>query len=101
MESVTSTMSKLKVNMGKSAQKRIMKDIAEYNLNPMSYATFVSDEENMYKGHISILIQEGMYEGVMMHLEITFPADYPHEAPSVHIANGFPFTSKFHERKST
>ena len=87
----------LSVNFAKNAEKRIMKDFMELKTNPIPYISFEINEENLFEGHGNIIVQEGIYKDMIIHIKIIFPNDYPLEPPAAYVAEGFPFDHSFHE----
>ena len=85
------------INLKDNAHKRILRYLADLSRNPIEYVSFESNDENMFEGHATITVQEGIYAGISIHVRIVFPPDYPMEPPAAFIANGFPMTHRHHE----
>jgi len=79
------------------AINRIYKDLQEIEDNPIQGLSIcIPDESNPFSLHCNILILSGIYEGIMLHLHMTIPENYPLNAPKMKITPGQCFDNKFH-----
>ena len=82
--------------MNRSLQ-RIYKDLAEIQDNPIpGISIIIPDENNPFALLANIYILNGIYEGIMLHLNMILPPNYPFRAPKLLIAPGQPFDNTFH-----
>ncbi|CAF4165813.1 unnamed protein product [Rotaria sordida] len=54
------------------------------------------DESNPFVLHCNVLINDGPYRGIMIHLILHIPEDYPLTGPAGNIAPGLEFDSRYH-----
>ena len=85
-------------NLSARAIKRALRDLAEIEANPISgISVAMPDINNPFVMHANIEIRDGIYEGILIHLIIHIPDEYPIKPPAVNIAPGLDFGHKYHE----
>ena len=85
-------------NLSARAIKRALRDLAEIEANPISgVSVAMPDINNPFLMHANIEIRDGIYEGILIHLIIHIPDEYPIKPPAVNIAPGLDFGHKYHE----
>ncbi|CAF0883306.1 unnamed protein product [Didymodactylos carnosus] len=84
-------------NTKNNAIKRIMRDRKEiYNTPIPGIGVDCPDESNPFIFHCNVLINDGPYRGIMIHLILHIPDDYPMTGPAGNIAPGLEFDSRYH-----
>lgn len=79
------------------AISRIHKDLKEIEENPIQGLSIcMPDENDPFSLHCNIKILSGIYEGIILHLEMKIPDNYPIKAPKLKISAGQPFDHTFH-----
>lgn len=77
--------------------QRIYKDLKEIELNPLpGIGLCMPNESNPFDLRANIMIIEGIYESILLHMIVSMPKNYPLKAPNMIIAPGQPFDGKFH-----
>lgn len=77
--------------------KRINKDLRELQLNPLKgISVCMPDENDPFILRSNIIILNGIYKSMMLHLIIDMPQNYPLTAPNITIAPGQAFDNRFH-----
>ncbi|UJR20458.1 hypothetical protein I4U23_023587 [Adineta vaga] len=85
-------------NVKAAATKRIMKDLRDLEKVPIpGLGVICPDESDPFLLHCNVLINDGPYEGIMIHLILHIPEDYPLTGPAGNIAPGLQFDSRYHE----
>ena len=85
-------------NLSARVIKRALRDLAEIEANPISgISVAMPDINNPFVMHANIEIRDGIYEGILIHLIIHIPDEYPIKPPAVNIAPGLDFGHKYHE----
>jgi len=78
--------------------KRIQRDIKEIQDEDLpGLSACILDVDNTKTISACVIVQEGVYKGLLVPLRIELTEDYPISAPSVKIYKNFPFTNRFHE----
>lgn len=54
-------------------------------------------QETKFVFFVQVLINDGPYRGIMIHLVLHIPEDYPLIGPAGNIAPGLEFDQKYHE----
>ncbi|CAF1105782.1 unnamed protein product [Adineta steineri] len=84
-------------NTKASATKRIIRDLRDLEKCPVpGLAVTCPDASNPFNLHCNVLINDGPYQGIMIHLILRIPEDYPLTGPAGNIAPGLEFNSKYH-----
>ena len=92
------TSSNTSSNFSTRAIKRVLRDLAEIEANPISgISVAMPNINNPFIMHGNIEIRDGIYEGILIHLVIHIPDEYPIKPPAVNIAPGLDFGHKYHE----
>lgn len=79
------------------AISRIYKDLKEIEENPIQGLSIcMPDENDPFSLHCNIKILSGIYVGIILHLEMKIPENYPIKAPKLKISAGQPFNHSFH-----
>ena len=80
------------------ASKRIMKDMLELQNNPIAGVSlnFVGDSDDLFNIHGSLLVNDGIYEGLFLHVHIELSHDYPNVAPLMFVDRGIGFDHRWH-----
>ena len=77
--------------------KRIHRDLKEIESFPIEgLGVCIPDESNPFELRANIQILDGIYQGMMLHLIMNIPENYPTKAPKMLIAANQGFTNKFH-----
>lgn len=84
-------------NISKNALKRLSKDLKELTVSPVPGVSVVSMDHDIFELHVNIIIPEGPYQSLMVHLVINIPQNYPFSSPAGRMADSFPFGSSEHE----
>ncbi|CAF4557552.1 unnamed protein product, partial [Rotaria sp. Silwood2] len=80
-----------------AATKRIIRDLKDLNKLPIpGLGVTCPDESNPFVLHCNVLINDGPYHGIMIHLILRIPEDYPLTGPAGNIAPGLEFDSRYH-----
>ena len=78
--------------------KRIFKDLKELNETKLvGIAACIPDEKNIRRVHANILIQEGLYKGLLIPIILDLSSDYPLSSPAAYVVEKHPFNHNFHE----
>lgn len=79
------------------AIQRIYKDLNEITESPIEGLSIViPDENNPFELRANILILDGLYKDILLHLIMTLAHEYPLKAPKLKIAPGQDFGHEFH-----
>lgn len=71
-----------------AARKRLLKDLKEIESNPLDTIYAQPLENDLFEWHANLVGISGTdYEGVVFHLIMEFPADYPLRPPKVRMAS--------------
>ena len=80
------------------AIKRITRDLNEITKYPIEgLGLCMPDSSNPFKLRANILILDGIYKDILLHMVMTIPETYPLKAPKMHIVSGQDFDNRFHE----
>ncbi|CAF0742839.1 unnamed protein product [Adineta steineri] len=80
-----------------AATKRIMRDLRDLDKTPVpGLGVCCPDESNPFVLHCNVLINDGPYSGILIHLVLHIPDDYPLTGPAGNIAPGLEFNSMHH-----
>ncbi|CAF1322709.1 unnamed protein product [Rotaria sordida] len=84
-------------NTKAAATKRIIRDLRDLDKHPIpGLGVNCPDESNPFVLHCNVLINDGPYKGIMIHLILHIPEDYPLTGPAGNIAPGLEFDSSYH-----
>eukprot|EP00743_Colponemidia_sp_Colp-15_P002103 GILK01002283.1.p1 GENE.GILK01002283.1~~GILK01002283.1.p1 ORF type:complete len:627 (-),score=85.60 GILK01002283.1:164-2008(-) len=78
-----------------AAVRRLMKDMALMQCEPLVGVNAVPLENNIFEWHGNIVASEGPYRSHVFHLILTFPSDYPHNPPTIRLPVTFPHPNIF------
>ncbi len=53
--------------------------------------------DDIFTPHANILVQDGLYKGLTMHVVLHIPKNYPYTGPAGNMGKNFPFNHKYHE----
>ena len=77
--------------------KRVLHDLAELERNPISGVSLCMPNQNQpFLLHGNVVIKFGVYKGLLIHLILGIPPDFPLSPPAAHIAPGLGFNHNFH-----
>ena len=77
--------------------KRILLDLQEFHTSPIEgLGLCLPDESNPFELRANLLILDGIYKGILLHLIMKIPENYPLKAPKLTIAPGQEFNHTFH-----
>ena len=77
--------------------ERVLHDLGELNQNPLvGMSLCMPNQEDPSILHGNILIDSGIYKGLMIHLIFRIPPDFPLSPPTAVVAPGLGFNHKFH-----
>ncbi|CAF5092725.1 unnamed protein product, partial [Rotaria magnacalcarata] len=80
-----------------AATKRIIRDLRDLDRFPVpGLGVCCPDESNPFLLHCNVLINDGPYRDIMIHLVLHIPEDYPLTGPAGNIAPGLEFDSTYH-----
>jgi len=80
------------------ALKRVLRDLAEVTAEPVpGISICMPDQTDPFTLHGNLIISDGLYKGLLIHLLFHIPQDYPIDPPAVNIAPDLIFGSRFHE----
>lgn len=95
--SIRSAQSQDNANISASTLKRIYKDIEELKRKPQpGISLCMPNSKNPLTLHANIVIMQGIYKDLLLHLIIHLPPNYPLMAPAANIARGLNFGPKHH-----
>ncbi|CAF1419958.1 unnamed protein product [Rotaria sp. Silwood1] len=78
-------------------QKFFFRDLRDLDKSPVpGLGVCCPDESNPFVLHCNVLINDGPYRGIMIHLILHIPEDYPLTGPAGNIAPGLEFDSSYH-----
>ena len=79
------------------ALKRIMRDLNEIASSPIEgLGISMPDENEPFHLRANILILDGIYKGIILHMRMTIPETYPIKSPKMLIVAGQGFTNQYH-----
>ena len=79
------------------AIKRISRDLLEFNTSPIEgLGICIPNDSTPFELRANILILDGIYKDILLHLIMTIPENYPMKAPKMIIAPGQEFDHNFH-----
>ena len=79
------------------AIKRISRDLLEFNTSPIEgLGICIPNDSTPFELRANILILDGIYKDILLHLIMTIPENYPMKAPKMIIAPGQEFDNNFH-----
>src|SRR5690242_15901813 len=78
------------------ALKRINRDYEELLNNPLEGVGIIKNFDDDFKYYINLKMLHGIYEGVIIQLEMDIPHSYPVNPPKLRIMPGQPFNHEFH-----
>lgn len=77
--------------------KRILYDIAEIQKSNLAGISLcMPDTTKPFTLHGNVIINEGAYKDILVHLIVQIPQDYPLNPPAVNVAPGHPFGHTYH-----
>ena len=79
--------------------KRLQFDLRKAITEPVENTVFIPIENNMYSSHATIIVPDGPYKGIPIHIHIELPKTYPLDAPAAYVKSSF--SHKFHEHVHT
>ncbi|CAF1092458.1 unnamed protein product [Adineta ricciae] len=80
-----------------AATKRIMRDLRDLDRNPIpGIGVTCPDESDPFVLHCNILINDGPYKDIIVHLVLHIPDNYPLAGPAGNVAPGLEFNSRYH-----
>jgi Ubiquitin-protein ligase len=81
-----------------TAIRRIQKDLKEIEREPVPGVSIcMPDISDPFILHANLEIKDGIYEGILLHLIVHIPPDYPITPPAVNICPGLNFGHKHHQ----
>ncbi|CAF0798243.1 unnamed protein product [Adineta ricciae] len=84
-------------NTRNAATKRIIRDLQDLHKNSIpGLSVCCPDESNPFVLHCNVLISDGPYHGIIIHLILHIPDDYPLTGPAGNIAPGLEFDHRYH-----
>ena len=77
--------------------KRILHDLSELERNPIPGISLCMPDHNQpFLLHGNLVINVGAYKGLLIHLILRIPSDFPLSPPAAHIAPSLGFNHQFH-----
>ncbi|CAF0983473.1 unnamed protein product [Adineta ricciae] len=84
-------------NVKTAATKRIMRDLRDLDRNPIpGIGVTCPNESDPFVLHCNILINDGPYKDIIVHLILHIPDNYPLTGPAGNVAPGLEFNSRYH-----
>ena len=74
-------------NITNFATKRLLRDYNELVNQPIDNTFAAPEENNIFKWHVILCPISGPYNGISLHLTMTFPNDYPKMPPNVQVSS--------------
>lgn len=65
------------------ARKRLLRDYAEVQREPSELIAAKPLDDNIFEWHVNLRPSNGPLAGVVLHLQIVFPEDYPNSPPNM------------------
>lgn len=79
------------------AISRIYKDLKEVEDHPIDGISIcIPNEDQPFFLICNVMILSGIYEGILLHLEMWVPENYPVQAPTLRLSPGQAFDERFH-----
>jgi ubiquitin-protein ligase len=84
---------------GKTALRRILKDLKEVREDPLDNASMdvPEDSDDIFEVHCNIVIPYGIYEGLVIHFILKMNEYFPVSSPAGFMPEDYPFTEREHE----
>ena len=73
--------------LSKAAMRRLMKEAQDVRQNPLPGISLAPCEDNLAEWHANVMIAGGLYDGLVMHILLDCPHDYPNSAPKAYFVN--------------
>ena len=73
------------------SKKRLLKDYREIMKN--KYISITPLENNIFEWHGNLFPTEGRYKGIILHIIMKFPENYPSEPPVINLLTGIPHSN--------
>ena len=81
----------------KTALRRLARDLKELENEPIPEAALAPPrEDDLFELHGNLIIPEGPYAGVMVHIVLTFDEGFPTTCPFGALGKNFPMTEEHH-----
>jgi len=81
------------VPLSKAAIRRLMKEAQDVQANPLPGISLTPSEGNLAEWHANIMVSGGQYDGLVMHILLDCPHDYPNSAPKAYFVNPVSYQS--------
>lgn len=79
------------------ATRRLTKDLSDLEKDPLPGVSVTPVADDIFHLHVNITVPDGKYAGIVIHMSLHFPDNYPLSAPAGRITANFPYTSAEHE----
>lgn len=82
-------------NIESHATRRLMRDHRELLTEPVDGVEAAPQPSNLLVWHVNLLPSDGPYKGLLIHLILTFPSDYPTRGPTAALCTPFAHPNVF------
>ncbi len=73
--------------------RRLMKEAQDVQSNPLTGISLAPSEDNLAEWHANVMIFGGPYDGLVMHILLDCPHDYPNSPPKAYFVNPVSYQS--------
>jgi len=81
------------VPLSKAAMRRLMKEAQDVQANPLPGISLAPRDDNLAEWHANVMISGGAYDGLVMHILLDCPHDYPNSPPKAYFVNPVSYQS--------
>jgi ubiquitin-protein ligase len=75
------------VPLSHAAMRRLMKEAHDVRENPLPGISLAPSEDNLAVWHANVAVTGGVYDGLVMHILLECPHNYPNNAPNAYFVN--------------
>ena len=73
--------------------RRLMKEAQDVQENPLPGISLAPSENNLAEWHANVVVSGGDYDGLVMHILMDCPHDYPNSPPKAYFVNPVSYQS--------
>ena len=73
--------------------RRLMKEAQDVQENPLPGISLAPSEDNLAEWHANVVVSGGDYDGLVMHILMDCPHDYPNSPPKAYFVNPVSYQS--------
>jgi len=81
------------IPLSKSAMRRLMKEAQDVQEHPLPGISLAPSEDNLAEWHANVVVSGGDYDGLVMHILMDCPHDYPNSPPKAYFVNPVSYQS--------